>query len=64
MVSRSPPLPFELGDPSSILGRTSTEGLKIIEEKELPLHNDVKIVGTSDPLSIDNSLLGNSLTNE
>ena len=31
-------LPFKLGDPvpDSILGRTSTHGLKIIEEKELP----------------------------
>ena len=26
----------ELGDPSSILGRTTTYGLKIIEEKVLP----------------------------
>ena len=31
-------LPFKLGDPVSILGRTSTQGLKIIEEKVLPLH--------------------------
>jgi hypothetical protein len=29
-------LTFQLGDPGSILGRT--QGLKIIEEKELPLH--------------------------
>ena len=31
-------LPFKLGAPGSILGRISTQGLKIIEEKELPLH--------------------------
>ncbi len=31
-------LPFKLGDSGSILGRTSTQGLKIIEEKVLPLH--------------------------
>jgi hypothetical protein len=31
-------LPFKLGAPGSILGRTSTQGLKIIEEKELHLH--------------------------
>ena len=31
-------LPFKLGDPGSNLGRTSTQGLKITEEKELPLH--------------------------
>jgi hypothetical protein len=31
-------LPFKLGDSGSILGRISTQGLKIIEEKELPLH--------------------------
>jgi hypothetical protein len=31
-------LPFKLGDPGSILSRTSTQGLKIIEEKKLPLH--------------------------
>jgi hypothetical protein len=33
-----PYLPFKLGDSGSILARTSTQGLKIIEEKELPLH--------------------------
>ena len=38
MVLWSPRLPFKLGDPGSILGRTSTQGLKITEEKELPLH--------------------------
>jgi hypothetical protein len=31
-------LPFGLGDPGSILGRISTQGLKIIKEKVLPLH--------------------------
>jgi hypothetical protein len=31
-------LPFKLGEPGSILGRISTQGLTIIEEKELPLH--------------------------
>jgi hypothetical protein len=31
-------LAFQAGDPCSILGRTSTQGLKIIEKKELPLH--------------------------
>jgi hypothetical protein len=31
-------LPFKLGDSGSILARTSTQGLKIIEEKVLPLH--------------------------
>ena len=55
-----------LGEPGSILGRTSTQGLKIIEEKELYLFidisnwldfrvlsdKDVKIVGTSDPLQL------------
>ena len=34
----SPRLPFKLGEPGSILGRTSTQSLKIIEEKVLPLH--------------------------
>jgi hypothetical protein len=38
VVSCSPGLPFKLGDPGSILGPTSTQGLKIIEEKVLPLH--------------------------
>ena len=35
VMSWSPGLPFKLGDPGSIFGRTrtSTEGLKIIEEK-------------------------------
>jgi hypothetical protein len=38
VVSWSPRLPFTLGDAGSIPGRMSTKGLKIIEEKELPLH--------------------------
>jgi hypothetical protein len=38
MVSCSPRLPFKLGELGSILGQTSTQGLKLIEEKELPLH--------------------------
>ena len=33
MVSCSPRLPFKLGDPGSILGRTSTQALKVNEEK-------------------------------
>jgi hypothetical protein len=33
-----PYLPFKLGEPGSILGWISTQGLKTIEEKELPLH--------------------------
>jgi hypothetical protein len=33
-----PRLPFKLGDPGSIFARTSTQGLKIIEEEVLPLH--------------------------
>ena len=65
MVSWSPGLPYKLGAPGSILGRTSTQGLKIIEEKVLLYidiskwldfrvfsDKDVKIVSTSDPLSI------------
>jgi hypothetical protein len=36
--SWSPRLPFKLGDAGSIFGRTSTQGLKIIEERLLPLH--------------------------
>jgi hypothetical protein len=36
LVSEFPNLPFKL-DPGSILGRTSTQGLKIIEGKQLPL---------------------------
>ena len=65
MVSWSPGLPYKLGDAGSILGRTSTQGLKIIEEKVLLYidiskwldfrvfsDKDVKIVSTSDPLSI------------
>ena len=31
-------LAFKLGDPDSILGRTSTQVFKIIEEEVLPLH--------------------------
>ena len=31
-------LAFQAGDPGLILGRTSTQALKIIEEKVLPLH--------------------------
>jgi hypothetical protein len=31
-------LPFKPGEPGSILCRATTQGLKIIEEKELPLH--------------------------
>ena len=31
-------LSFKLRNPGSILGRTSTQGLKITEAKELPLH--------------------------
>jgi hypothetical protein len=38
VVSWSARLPFKLGDSGSILARISTQGLKIIEEKELPLH--------------------------
>jgi hypothetical protein len=52
--------------PGSILGRTSTQGLKIIEKRKSYLYidiskwldfrvfwnKDVQIVGTSDPLSI------------
>jgi hypothetical protein len=38
VVSWSPRQSFKLGDPGSILGRTSTQGLKITEEKELPLY--------------------------
>jgi hypothetical protein len=38
VVSWSPSLAFKLGDSGSILGQTSTQGLKIIEKKELPLH--------------------------
>jgi hypothetical protein len=34
VVSWSPRLPFKLGDPGSMLGRTSTQGLQIIEEKD------------------------------
>ena len=58
-------LPFKPVDPRSILGWTSTPGLKIIEEKfylyidiskwldfRVFSDKDVKIVGTSDPLSI------------
>ena len=30
--------PFKLGEPGSILVRTSTQGLKITEKKELPSH--------------------------
>jgi hypothetical protein len=37
-VSWSPRLPFKLGDSGSILGQTSTQGPKIIEEEVLPLH--------------------------
>jgi hypothetical protein len=68
VVSWSPGLPFKLGDTGSILDRTSTQGLKIIEEKVLLYidiskwldfrvfpDKDVKIVGTSDPLSISHS---------
>jgi hypothetical protein len=29
--------PFKLGDPASIIGRTSTQGPKITEENTLPL---------------------------
>jgi hypothetical protein len=36
LVTWSPRLPFKLGDPDSILGPTSTQGLKIIEKKVLP----------------------------
>ena len=36
--SRSPLLTFKLGGQRSSPGRTSTQGLKIIEEKGLPLH--------------------------
>jgi hypothetical protein len=32
-------LPFKLGEPGSIFGWTSTQGLKIIGEKELPLQS-------------------------
>jgi hypothetical protein len=46
-------LPFKLGDPGSILGQTSTQGesatftlTSVISDK------GVKIVGTSDPVSI------------
>ena len=39
VVSYSTRLPFKLGDPGSILGRTSTQGLKIIEENYL--YNDI-----------------------
>jgi hypothetical protein len=38
VVSWSPRLPFKLGDLGSILGLASTQGLKIIEKKVLPLH--------------------------
>jgi hypothetical protein len=31
-------LPSKLGDPGSFLGQTSTQGLKILEEKVLPLY--------------------------
>jgi hypothetical protein len=34
----SPHLSFKLGEPGSILGWTSTQGRKRIEDKELPLH--------------------------
>ena len=36
--SWSPRLPLKLRDSGSILGRISTQGLEITEEKELPLH--------------------------
>ena len=65
-------LSFELGDQGSSPGRTSTQGLKITEEKVLPLLNtskwldfgvfsdkDIKHAGTSGPLPIGQySLLG------
>ena len=38
VASPTPRLPFKLEDSGSILGRTSTQDLKITEEKELPLH--------------------------
>ena len=38
LVSWSTRLPFKLRDPDSILDRTSTQGRKIVEAKELPLH--------------------------
>ena len=37
-------LSFELESPGSSLGRTSTQGLKIIEEKGGPLHWHQKMV--------------------
>jgi hypothetical protein len=39
--SWSPRLPLKLGEPGSIFGRTSTQGLKIIEEKVLYLYIDI-----------------------
>jgi hypothetical protein len=38
VVSLSPRLPFKLEDPDSTLGPASTQGFKIIEEKELHIH--------------------------
>jgi hypothetical protein len=58
-------LPFKPVDPCSVLGRIPTPGLKIIEEKfylyidiskwldfRVFSDKDVRIAGTSDPLSI------------
>jgi hypothetical protein len=40
VMSWSPPrLPFKLVDPCSILGLASTQGIKIIEEKVVPLYH-------------------------
>jgi hypothetical protein len=56
----SPRLPFKLGDSGSILGRTSTQGLQIIEEKDSAI--PLQYIGIGKWLG--NSLLGHPLTNE
>jgi hypothetical protein len=50
VLTWSPRLPFKLGEPGSILGWTSTQGLKIIEEKELPLL-DFRVFSDKDVVS-------------